>query len=77
MIDGPDTKYRMMWGGAWRAVTNMLTHDNHYTNNPSRAAKAVLFVDGDWLATLVSPGDILERDDRDPDDRQWTPIKDD
>jgi hypothetical protein len=78
-MNGPDTRYMMMWGGEWRPVTNMFTADGNLTDSVLRAAKAVLFVeDGDWVATLVSPGDLIARQDRDPEAREWTemPVND-
>ncbi len=75
MIAGPDTKYMMQWGGQWRAVTNMFDHQNIATTLAIRAVKAVLFVAQDcWVVTLVAPGEIVERLDRDPKARQWDVI---
>lgn len=75
MIDGPDTKYKMLWRGEWRAVTHMLDHHNTPTTLAVRAAKVVLYV-GDygrsgWTACSVTPGDLIERTDRNPNAREW------
>jgi hypothetical protein len=72
MISGPDTKYMMQWGGEWRPVTNMFDHMNMPTTMAMRAVKAVLYVSDDvWIAVAVSPGEIIERAERDPKLRQW------
>lgn len=69
MINGPDSRYMMMWAGEWRAVTHMLTSANKDTDNVLRAVKAVLFIDEDtWVATVVQPGDIIERLQKRSDD---------
>lgn len=71
-IEGPDTRYMMQWKGAWRPVTNMFDHQSDPTTLAMRAAKAVLYIEpGHWVACLVSPGEIVERDDRDPNLRDW------
>lgn len=69
---GPDSRYRMMWAGGWRAVTNMWDANNIPTTLASRAVKAVLHIsDDEWVVTLTAPGDIVERFDRDPAVREW------
>jgi hypothetical protein len=71
----PDSKYMMQWQGEWRAVTNMFDHMNVPTTLSIRAAKAVLYVNDDcWIAVSVSPGEIVERFDRDPKLRSWDPL---
>lgn len=71
-MTGPDSKYMMQWGGAWRPVVNMFDYSNAPTTLALRAAKAVLYVsDTCWIVCLVSPGDIVERPDRDPSEREW------
>lgn len=76
-MNRPDTKYRMMWGGAWRPVTYMIGQGKDQTHNVLHATRAVLFVSEDtWIATTVNPGDIIERFDRDPDARNWVPVTD-
>lgn len=72
MIDGPDTKYMMQWGGKWRAVSNMFDASNMPTTLGLRAAKVVLYIGPDhWIATTVFTGEIIERTDRDPGARHW------
>lgn len=72
MIDGPDSQYKMMWGGTWRAVTNMLDHAGQETSVVTRATRVVLYAGPQtWIATVVMPGDLIERDDRDPNAREW------
>lgn len=72
MIAGPDTKYMMQWRGEWRGVVNMWDFHNVPTTLAMRAVKAVLYVSPSyWVATLVNPGEIVERYDRDPKQRQW------
>jgi hypothetical protein len=67
-----DTKYKMMFAGEWRAVTNMFDGANNETTLAIRAVKVVLHIDDDrWAAVAVSPGDLIERFDRNPDDRAW------
>ena len=71
-MNGPDTKYKMMWRGDWRAVTNMLDSSNNETTLVLHATKAVLFVaKGQWVAVVVNPGEIVTRTDRDPKNREW------
>lgn len=70
-LTGPDTKYMMMWKGAWRPVVNMFDGQKEETTNPVRATSAVLFAETCWVACVVSPGEIVERMDRDPNLRQW------
>lgn len=71
-IVGPDTRYMMQWRGEWHAVTNMLDSNRKETHDLMRAAIAVLFVEPNyWVTTLVSPGDVVERHDRDPLRREW------
>jgi hypothetical protein len=74
-VAGPDTRYQMLWHGAWRPVVNMLDTNNVPTTLTIRCAKAVLFVGLDyWVAVAVSPGDIVERFDRDPKRRRWETV---
>lgn len=71
----PDTKYQMMWCGKWRPVLRMYDSNNTPTTLALRATKAVLWCDeppdNGWVATLVYPGEIVERFDRDPNKREW------
>ena len=72
MTLGPDSKYAMQWDGEWRAVVNMFDHMNVPTTLALHAAKAVLYISPDeWVACGVTPGDIVERFDRDPKLRVW------
>ena len=72
MIAGPDSKYMMQWAGKWRAVVNMFDHRNIPTTLALHTAKAVLYISPDeWVAVAVSPGEIVERFDRDPKLRTW------
>lgn len=69
---GPDSKYIMMWRGAWRPVMNLFDHNSAPTTDALRAAKVVLFVNPDhWVATLVNPGDLILRPGRDPNETDW------
>lgn len=71
----PDTKYQLFWRGAWRPVVSMFDANNVPTTLALRCAKAVLFVALDyWVAVSTSPGDIVERDDRDPVKRRWETV---
>lgn len=74
-MKGPDTKYRMLWCGKWRPVLHMYDANNIETTLAMRASKAVLWCkeppDSGFIATIVSPGDIVERFDRDPSAREW------
>lgn len=75
VVIGPDSKYMMFWRGEWRAVMNILDASNHFTTNPLRASKAVVYVEpGVWGATLAGPADLIERDDRRTSDREWEMI---
>jgi hypothetical protein len=72
VINGPDTKYMMMWGGEWRAVTHMIDYNNIPTTLAMRATRAVLFIsEAEWQAAAVAPGEIVERTGRDPNKRPW------
>jgi hypothetical protein len=74
-MNGPDTKYMMQWKGEWRPVTNMFDHGKMPTTMAMRAATAVLYISDDiWVACTVSPGEIVERPDRDPKLRIWEPL---
>lgn len=69
---GPDTKYMMQWMGAWRPVTNLFDQHRIETTLALRASIAVIFIaPGAWVTTLVTPGDLVERVDRDPKLREW------
>lgn len=71
-LDGPDTRYMMMWKGAWRPVTNMFDQRKVETNIAATAVIAVLFVKPDyWVTTVVNSADLIERVDRDPKVRVW------
>lgn len=75
-MTGPDTKYQMQWGGAWRPVVQMVDYNNTPTTLAMRAVKAVLWCHeppdcGCYVPTVVSPGDLVERFDRDPNEREW------
>lgn len=71
-VIGPDTKYMMLWDGEWRAVVNMFDHTKRETFEPMRAVAVVLALpDGEWAATLATPGELIERVDRDPKRRGW------
>ncbi len=72
---GPDTRYMMQWRGKWRPVVNMFDAQNVPTTLAMRCVKAVLFVSFDyWVATLVAPGEIVERYNRDPRAQRWDMI---
>ena len=72
-VIGPDTKYMLQWKGEWRPVLGMLMMDGTPTTLAMRAYKAVLYIEGaDYMVrTAVSPGEIMERYDRDPEKREW------
>ena len=75
MIEGPDTKYMMLWCGKWRAVVYMYDAQNTPTTLALRAAKVVLYVtENYWIATYANRGEVIERFDRDPKKRQWEMI---
>jgi hypothetical protein len=73
IIVGPDTKYAMQWGGKWRPVVNMIDRTNRQTDEVTQCAKVVLYISEDeWVAArVVTPGDLVERVDRDADARFW------
>lgn len=76
---GPDSKYMMLWCGKWRPVIRMLDHQNLPTTLALRATKAVLWCneppDNGYVPVLVSPGEIVERFDRDPNAMRWDVLK--
>lgn len=77
-IKGPMTKYKMMWGGEWRPVVNMLDPNNRPTTMPLRATRAVVFVhEGPgYEATVCTVAEIFEREDREPAQTEWEPTYD-
>lgn len=76
-MNGPDTKYQMMWRNEWRPVTNMWDIFNDPTTLAARCVKAVLYInDDEWVVLLTSPGEIIERFDRDPYLREWETLTD-
>jgi len=71
-VDGPDSRYMMQWQGEWRAVIFMLDQTNTPTTLAIRATKALLYLSPTrGAACLVTPGDLVERFDRNPNDRVW------
>jgi len=71
-VPGPDSRYIMLWHGAWRPVMNIFDAGNIERTDARYAAKAVLWIDpGYWVATLASPADLIERSNRDPAEREW------
>lgn len=71
-VEGPDSKYVMMWRGAWRPVVNMIDHVGADTTLVNRATRVVLYVRQDyWVAAVVNPGDLVQRTDRNPSARVW------
>ena len=72
---GPDSRYIMLWRGAWRPVMNILDANNIERTDARYVAKAVLWVEhGYWVATLAGPADLIERPNRDPNEREWETI---
>lgn len=67
-----NSKYVMLWGGAWRSVANMWDGSKEPTTSPFRATAAVLYISEDeWVAVPVTPGDIVAREGRRASGRQW------
>lgn len=70
-----DARFKMIWGGEWRLVTYMRDQAGNETNDRFRATAAVLYIDPDnWVATNVSPGEIIKRDDVSASGRQWDTV---
>lgn len=64
MIEPDEARHKMIWGGQWRPVTYMADRENRETHDPFHAAKAVLYIGPEqWVATLVSPGEVMKRDE--------------
>lgn len=65
----------MQWAGKWRPVIHMFDAQNIPTTLAQRAAKCVLWCneppDNGFVPLTCSPGEIVERFDRDPDAREW------
>lgn len=72
MIPGPLTRYKMLWGGEWRAVTNMFSGQNP-CYDPMRATSVVLYVNDDaWVAVGIdAPGQLFERFEQSKDTKRW------
>lgn len=67
-IKPPNTKYRMMWKGQWRPVTNMFAGRRMPTTSALRATSVVLYIAPDeWWATTVEPGEVVINPDYVPD----------
>ena len=79
MIAGPDSKYMMQWCGRWRPVLNMYDGNNTPTTNVLRVTKVVLWCneppDYGFVGCIASPGDLVERMDRNPNARKWDFIR--
>lgn len=72
---GPDSRYIMLYMGAWRPVTNIFDAGGIERIDARYVAKVVLWIDDDcWVATLAGPADLIERDSRDPSEREWDMI---
>lgn len=73
--DGPDSRYMMLYGGKWRAVTNMFDGAKRVTTNATQATAAVLFISvSEWVAVAVHPGEIVLRMVRDQNAQDWVTI---
>lgn len=70
---GFDSKYKMMFMGAWRPVYALYDQRGTATTLAIRATRAVLYMgEGEgFAATVCSCAELFERDDRDPDQRHW------
>jgi|1185.fasta_scaffold771642_2 hypothetical protein len=69
----PKTRYKMLWCGAWRPVTDMFDGPNR-SNNPFRCTAAVLWIPpGKYEAVPVTGGDIVESGELSTQ-RKWEPI---
>lgn len=72
--DPANARHKMIWGGQWRFVTYMRDRANNETDDRFQAVAAVLYIDPDhWVTTLVSPGEIVKRDEA-PASRQWETV---
>lgn len=72
----PDTKYKMLWGGEWRPVCNMFEGNEEVWRPTTRVTAAVLFIGAPDFhkAVPTTPGDIVRRDGRPPNPRDWDVI---
>jgi hypothetical protein len=72
VIAGPLTRYKMFWGGEWRAVTNLFAGQRP-TYDAMRATSVVIYVDDDaWVSVAIdSPGMLMERFEQSKDTGRW------